>query len=170
MVVREILDSERKYVQDLEVLQVRRVCVLAHHLNACLPTFLIQDYQRQVAANDIITQDQIHNLFLNLNTLADFQRRFLIGVEANASRPPDEQRFGHLFLQMVRCSSLRSCSGDGITQLTILPLQEDHFSVYEPYCANLTAAQDLAIAENASLAVSPHPMPLELHIAVPPAY
>nr|CRX79227.1 hypothetical protein ls5931a1_00043 [Leucosporidium scottii] len=107
MVVREILDSERKYVQDLEVLQ---------------------DYQRQVQANDIITQDQIHHLFLNLNTLADFQRRFLIGVEANASRPPDEQRFGHLFLQM-----------------------EDHFSVYEPYCANLTAAQDLAIAENAAL-------------------
>lgn len=33
-------------------------------------------------------------------------------------------------------------------------LQEDHFSVYEPYCANLTAAQDLAIAENASLTVS----------------
>lgn len=62
----------------------------------------MQDYQRQVQANDIITQDQIHNLFLNLNTLADFQRRFLIGVEANASRPPDEQRFGHLFLQMVR--------------------------------------------------------------------
>ncbi|KAK4048435.1 Guanine nucleotide exchange factor for Cdc42p [Microbotryomycetes sp. JL201] len=106
-VVREILDSERKYVQDLEVLQ---------------------DYQRQLQANDVLTQDQIHHLFLNLNSLCDFQRRFLIGVEANASRPPEEQRFGHLFIQM-----------------------EDHFSVYQPYCANLTAAQDLAIAENAAL-------------------
>ncbi|KDE06306.1 hypothetical protein MVLG_03346 [Microbotryum lychnidis-dioicae p1A1 Lamole] len=112
MIVREILDSERKYVQDLEVLQ---------------------DYQRQVQSNDIITQDQIHNLFLNLNTLCDFQRRFLIGVEANASRPPEEQRFGHLFLQM-----------------------EDHFAVYEPYCSNLTAAQDLAIAENTALSKLSH--------------
>ncbi|SCV74818.1 BQ2448_7847 [Microbotryum intermedium] len=112
MIVREILDSERKYVQDLEVLQ---------------------DYQRQVQANDIITQDQIHNLFLNLNTLCDFQRRFLIGVEANASRPPEEQRFGHLFLQM-----------------------EDHFAVYEPYCSNLTAAQDLAIVENTALSKLSH--------------
>ncbi|KAM0786110.1 hypothetical protein ACM66B_006920 [Microbotryomycetes sp. NB124-2] len=111
-VVREILDSERKYVQDLEVLQ---------------------DYQRQLQANDVLTQDQIHHLFLNLNALCDFQRRFLIGVEANASRPPEEQRFGHLFLQM-----------------------EDHFSVYQPYCANLTAAQDLAIAENAALTQLSH--------------
>ena len=37
-------------------------------------------------------------------------------------------------------------------------VQEDHFSVYEPYCANLTAAQDLAIAENASLSVSTMPL------------
>ncbi|KAK4052297.1 Guanine nucleotide exchange factor for Cdc42p [Microbotryomycetes sp. JL221] len=111
-VVKEILDSERKYVQDLEVLQ---------------------DYQRQLQANDVLTQDQIHHLFLNLNALCDFQRRFLIGVEANASRPAQDQRFGHLFLQM-----------------------EDHFSVYQPYCANLTAAQDLAIAENASLSQLSH--------------
>lgn len=60
-----------------------------------------QDYQKQVQTNDIISQDQIHDLFLNLNALADFQRRFLIGVEANASQPAEHQRFGHLFLQMV---------------------------------------------------------------------
>ena len=64
-----------------------------------------QDYQRQVAASGIITQDQIHNLFLNLNSLADFQRRFLIGVEANASLPPEQQHFGHLFITMVARSS-----------------------------------------------------------------
>ncbi|GJN93807.1 hypothetical protein Rhopal_006865-T1 [Rhodotorula paludigena] len=79
LVVREILDSERKYMQDLEVLQ---------------------DYQRQLQMNDILTQDQIHSLFINLNKLADFQRRFLIGVEGNASLPAEQQRFGNLFLQM----------------------------------------------------------------------
>lgn len=76
------------------------------HAPLCAPTDPPQDYQRQVQANDIITQDQIHNLFLNLNALADFARRFLIGVEANASQAPENQRFGHLFLQMVRLSCL----------------------------------------------------------------
>ncbi|KWU43851.1 hypothetical protein RHOSPDRAFT_4565, partial [Rhodotorula sp. JG-1b] len=112
LVVREILDSERKYMQDLEVLQ---------------------DYQRQLQASDVLTQDQIHSLFINLNKLADFQRRFLIGVESNASLPPEQQRFGNLFLQM-----------------------EDNFACYEPYCANLTNAQDLAIAENAALSKLSH--------------
>ncbi|GAA6036256.1 hypothetical protein JCM8097_006862 [Rhodosporidiobolus ruineniae] len=112
MIVREILDSERKYMQDLEVLQ---------------------DYQRQLQMNDVLTQDQIHSLFINLNKLADFQRRFLIGVEGNASLPPEQQRFGHLFLQM-----------------------EENFACYEPYCANLTTAQDLAIAENAALSKLAH--------------
>ncbi|PLW23104.1 hypothetical protein PCASD_10540 [Puccinia coronata f. sp. avenae] len=67
-VVKEILESERKYVQDLEVLQ-----------------------------REILPSDQIRALFINLDSLVDFQRRFLIGVEANARLPPDEQRFGHLF-------------------------------------------------------------------------
>ncbi|GEM11396.1 cell division control protein 24 [Rhodotorula toruloides] len=92
-----------------------------------------QDYQRQLQMNDILTQDQIHSLFINLNKLADFQRRFLIGVETNASLPPEQQRFGNLFLQM-----------------------EDNFACYEPYCANLTNAQDLAIAENAALSKLAH--------------
>ncbi|KPV72028.1 uncharacterized protein RHOBADRAFT_39770 [Rhodotorula graminis WP1] len=113
LVVREILDSERKYMQDLEVLQ--------------------QDYQRQLQLHDVLTQDQIHSLFINLNKLADFQRRFLIGVEGNASLAPEQQRFGNLFLQM-----------------------EENFACYEPYCANLTNAQDLAIAENAALSRLSH--------------
>lgn len=116
---------------------------------AASPT--LQNYQRQVAASGVITQDQIHNLFLNLNSLADFQRRFLIGVEANASLPPEDQHFGHLFLTMVRVNILK-----GQLDITLTPdfLQEDNFSVYEPYCANLTAAQELAISENTALNVS----------------
>jgi cell division control protein 24 len=79
-VVKEILDSERKYVQDLEVLQ---------------------DYQKKLAEDGILSQDTIHNLFLNLNAIVDFARKFLIGVEANASLPAEQQRFGSLFLAMV---------------------------------------------------------------------
>lgn len=106
LVVCEILDSERKYMQDLEVLQVRPPATLSFSPGAAPLTAMphSQDYQRQLQMHDILTQDQIHSLFINLNKLADFQRRFLIGVEGNASLPPEQQRFGNLFLQMVRWS------------------------------------------------------------------
>ncbi|KAH8914513.1 hypothetical protein BT69DRAFT_1039547 [Atractiella rhizophila] len=106
-IVNELLNTEREYVRDLEKLQ---------------------DYQRQLAQQNILTQDTIHNLFMNLNLLVDFQRRFLNGAEYQSSLPPSEQRFGQLFLAM-----------------------EDGFACYEPFCANFTAAQDLAMAENMSL-------------------
>jgi len=48
-----------------------------------------------------VSVDTIHHLFANLNSLVDFQRRFLIGVEYHAGLPPSEQRFGNLFVQMV---------------------------------------------------------------------
>ncbi|KAI9316775.1 hypothetical protein BX666DRAFT_1946753 [Dichotomocladium elegans] len=102
-VVLEILNSERKYVQDLEVLQ---------------------NYMRDLQNQKIVSPDTIHYLFGNLNTLLDFQRRFLIQLENTAENPPEEQRFCQLFLQM-----------------------EDAFSVYEPYCANYYSAQDLVIQE-----------------------
>ncbi|KAA1069664.1 hypothetical protein PGT21_031046 [Puccinia graminis f. sp. tritici] len=106
-VVKEILESERKYVQDLEVLQ---------------------NYQRALLQREILPSDQIRALFINLDSLVDFQRRFLIGVEANARLPPDEQRFGHLFHSF-----------------------EDSFSCYEPFCANFASASQLAQDENAAL-------------------
>lgn len=79
-IVRELLDTERKYVQDLEVMQ---------------------NYARALAMNDILPTDTIHNLFGNLNTLVDVQRRFLICVEENVRRPADDQHFGHVFQTMV---------------------------------------------------------------------
>lgn len=67
---------------------------------------------------------------MNLDSLVDFQRRFLIGVEANARLPPEDQRFGHLFATM-----------------------EEHFACYEPFCANFASASQLAQDENAALTV-----------------
>ncbi|KAN0065399.1 Guanine nucleotide exchange factor for Cdc42p [Thecaphora frezii] len=78
-VVRELLTTERKYVQDLEVLQ---------------------SYARALAQNDILPPDTLHHLFGNLNKLVDVQRRFLICVEENVRRPADEQHFGHVFKMM----------------------------------------------------------------------
>ncbi|CAG8511207.1 563_t:CDS:2 [Diversispora eburnea] len=78
-VVRELLETERKYVQDMEVLQ---------------------NYARELQNQDIVSADTIHLLFANLNQLVDFQRRFLINVESISSESPAEQRFGNLFIQM----------------------------------------------------------------------
>ncbi|KAI7862238.1 hypothetical protein BDF14DRAFT_1858476 [Spinellus fusiger] len=102
-VVVEFLETERKYVQDLEALQ---------------------NYMRECQTQDILPRDTLHHLFCNLNALVDFQRRFLIQLEDNADRAPQEQRFGHMFLQL-----------------------EEAFSVYEPFCANFQRAQDLVVQE-----------------------
>nr|CAG8560715.1 11486_t:CDS:10 [Entrophospora candida] len=106
-VVHELLETERKYVQDMEALQ---------------------SYAKELQIKDIVSADTIHLLFANLNQLVDFQRRFLIRVEANASLPPSEQRFGILFIQM-----------------------EDAFTVYEPFCANYQSASELIIKEKPNL-------------------
>ncbi|GAN10188.1 conserved hypothetical protein [Mucor ambiguus] len=106
-VVFELLSTERKYVQDLESLQ---------------------NYMREVSAQEILSQDTMHFLFGNLNALVDFQRRFLIQIEDQAAHPSKEQRFGLLFKQF-----------------------EEAFSVYEPFCANFQIAQDLVIQESHKL-------------------
>ncbi|KAI8373049.1 uncharacterized protein BYT42DRAFT_616235 [Radiomyces spectabilis] len=106
-VVFEFLETERKYVQDLEALQ---------------------DYMREAQAQNVLPPDTLHNLFGNLNSLVDFQRRFCIQIEQMADQAPQDQRFGNLFIQL-----------------------EDAFAVYEPFCANLSTAQDLVIQETVKL-------------------
>ncbi|KAI8990892.1 hypothetical protein BDF20DRAFT_830980 [Mycotypha africana] len=106
-VVLELLETERKYVQDMEILQ---------------------NYMRELQLQKVVSPDTIHYLFGNLNALVDFQRRFLIQLEEIAEKAPEEQRIGHLFIQL-----------------------EDAFSVYEPYCANYYSAQDLVVQETPRL-------------------
>ena len=83
---------------------------------------------RELQAQKILSPDTVHYLFGNLNTLVDFQRRFLIQIENFAENSPEEQRFCHLFSQM-----------------------EEAFAVYEPYCANYYSAQDLVVQETPKL-------------------
>lgn len=75
-IVKELIESERKYVQDLEVLQ------------SCA---------RALLQYNILSADRVHDLFCNVNNLVDFQRRCLINLEDNARKAPDEQRFGRAF-------------------------------------------------------------------------
>ncbi|KAJ2782722.1 Guanine nucleotide exchange factor for Cdc42p [Coemansia javaensis] len=110
--IKEFVETERRYVQDLE---------------------LLQGYMDELLKKNIISSDSIRFIFANLNSIVDFQRRFLIGVEANASQPPDEQHFGAVFINM-----------------------KEGFTVYEPYCANYARASKLCLAEEEALKALGH--------------
>ncbi|KAF8149558.1 rho guanine nucleotide exchange factor scd1 [Crassisporium funariophilum] len=77
-VIKEILDTERKYVQDLE------------HM---------QKYSGALAQSNLMDQDTIHLLFPNLNKLLNFQRKFLIRLESTAELAWKDQRWGQHFLE-----------------------------------------------------------------------
>ncbi|BFZ57134.1 Guanine nucleotide exchange factor for Cdc42p [Savitreella phatthalungensis] len=106
-VIAELLETERKYVAHLEVLQ---------------------NYQQEILAKEILPVDTAHHLFANLNALVDFQRRFLIGLEATCSLSANDQRIGQVFVN-----------------------NEQAFSVYEPFCSNYASASDLIVSETARL-------------------
>ncbi|KAI9814601.1 MAG: hypothetical protein M1827_003157 [Pycnora praestabilis] len=102
-ILEEIITTERKYVQDLEALQ---------------------QFKKLVEESGVINGDAVHDIFLNLNALLDFQRRFLIRIESMYSLPMEEQNWGKLFIQY-----------------------NDSFSVYEPYLANHRKSEETATRE-----------------------
>ncbi|KAJ7703230.1 hypothetical protein B0H17DRAFT_1042374 [Mycena rosella] len=77
-IVREMVETERKYVQDLEIMQ---------------------KYATALSQSNLIDQDTIHLLFPNLNKLLNFQRKFLIRLEGTAELSWQDQRWGQHFLQ-----------------------------------------------------------------------
>jgi len=106
-IVAELVKTERTYVQHLELLQA---------------------FKHMVEEKGIIPGDAVHDIFLNLNTLLDFQRRFLIRVEQENARHEEEQNWGRQFM-----------------------LYNDAFRVYEPYIANQKKCEKTVLAEFAKL-------------------
>ncbi|GMM37747.1 Rho family guanine nucleotide exchange factor [Saccharomycopsis crataegensis] len=76
-VLREMVETERKYVQDLEIMLA---------------------YKNELRQAELIPAESLHVLFPNLNQIVDMQRRLLVGLEANALAPPKLQRIGSIFL------------------------------------------------------------------------
>ncbi|AMD20547.1 HDL197Cp [Eremothecium sinecaudum] len=76
-IVKEFVETERKYVHDLEVLS---------------------KYRQQLLEHQIISSEELYMLFPNLNEIIDFQRRFLVSLEINAQVPAQRQRIGALFM------------------------------------------------------------------------
>ena len=91
-VIEELVTTERDYVQHLDTLQ---------------------QFKNELEQNGIISGDTVHDIFMNLNALLDFQRRFLIRIEQQNSLDPSLQNWGQLFYQY-----------------------KDGFAVYEPFIAN----------------------------------
>jgi cell division control protein 24 len=102
-IIDELVRTERTYVQHLE---------------------LLQSFKKLVEEKGVVTGDNVHDIFLNLNALLDFQRRFLIRVEQTNAQPPTEQNWGQLFV-----------------------LYKDAFKVYEPYIANQKKCEEVAMRE-----------------------
>lgn len=79
MVAQELIESERRYVHDLETLQA---------------------YVSLVVSANVLPIDTIYRIFGNLDPLVDMQRRFLVRLEENALKPADSQQLGHIFHSM----------------------------------------------------------------------
>ncbi|EPQ57442.1 hypothetical protein GLOTRDRAFT_104964 [Gloeophyllum trabeum ATCC 11539] len=77
-IIREMVETERKYVQDLEVMQ---------------------NYSNSLSQSNTIDQDTIHLLFPNLNKLLNFQRKFLIRFEGTAEMSWKDQHWGVHFIE-----------------------------------------------------------------------
>ena len=102
-VIHEIVTTERDYVQHLETLQ---------------------QFQSYIQQANVLPGDTIHSIFMNLNQLLDFQRRFLIRVEQQNSLDPSLQNWGQLF-----------------------HMYQEQFRVYEPFIANQTRCNDTVTRE-----------------------
>ena len=110
-VIKELVMTERDYVQHLEILQ---------------------QFKNEVEESGAIAGDAVHDIFLNLNALLDFQRRFLIRIEQQNSLPDDQQNWGQLFIQY-----------------------QDSFRVYEPFIANQIRCNNAVTKEWDKLKAAP---------------
>ncbi len=110
-VLEELLDTERKYVRDLEVLH---------------------DYATLLLDRNVVTKETHLLIFANLDRLLDFQRRFLIALEETCAK---DRRVGALFVTFEHdfevydrfCENYRKAIDTSIEYMEQLNV---HFSFY----------------------------------------
>ncbi|KAI0479138.1 Pleckstrin homology domain-containing protein [Xylariaceae sp. FL0804] len=76
-IIQELVNTERKYVQDLENLH---------------------DLKRALEQRSLLPGETVHQIFLNIHAILDHQRRFLIRVETINSMPQHMQQWGAPFV------------------------------------------------------------------------
>lgn len=118
-VVQELVNTERKYVQDLENLHELKIVI----------------EQKAVIPGDVV-----HDIFLNINAILDFQRRFLIKIETTNSLPNDKQEWGLPFTNY-----------------------EEAFGIYQPFIANQRKATAIARKEFSKISEAKHPVVVDFN-------
>lgn len=118
-IIQELVDTERKYVQDLENLH---------------------DLKKTLEQKGVIPGDIIHQIFLNINSILDFQRRFLIRVETTNSMLQEVQRWGAPFVTY-----------------------EDSFDIYQPFIANQRKAGQIANQVFDKIQLADHPVSFDFN-------
>jgi len=112
-VIHEIVTTERDYMQHLETLQ---------------------QFQAYLQHANILPGDKLHSIFMNLNKLLDFQRRFLVRIEQQNALDPQLQNWGQLF-----------------------SMYHEGFQVYEPFIANQTSCVETVNKEWPAIRAAPLP-------------
>ncbi|CAN8104368.1 unnamed protein product [Discula destructiva] len=114
-IIGELVDTERKYVQDLENLH---------------------DLKKSLEQRGAINGDIAYQIFLNINSILDLQRRFLIRVETTNSMPPNRQEWGNAFVGF----------------------EEQFTNTYQPFIANQRKAAQVASQNFDKISTVEHPV------------
>lgn len=114
-IIGELVDTERKYVQDLENLH---------------------DLKKSLEQKGVINGDIAYHIFLNISSILDLQRRFLIRVETTNSMPTSRQEWGNPFVGY----------------------EEQFTNTYQPFIANQRKAAVVASANFDKIATVEHPV------------
>lgn len=122
-IVDELVKTERTYVQHLE---------------------LLQSFKQLCESKGVITGDVSHCIFHNLDSLLNFQRRFLIRVEQVNAQDEGEQNWGKIFIVF-----------------------SDHFLVYEAYIANQKLCEETVVKEFNKLREAGGPIELRQMVESP---
>ena len=93
-IINELVETERDYINHLENLQ---------------------QFKKELEQNGVLPGDVIHDIFLNLDGLLEFQRRFQVRLEQQYSSEESTQQWGKLFSHYA-----------------------EPFKVYVPFIANQT--------------------------------
>ena len=113
-IVCEIVETERKYVRDFESLY---------------------ELKNIIEQRGVISSHAVHDIFLNIDSILEFQQRFLIEIEMTNSQPGTRQEWGKLFAN-----------------------NEEKFSIYMPFIENQRSAVSVAKREFDKIVKTGHPI------------
>ena len=116
-VIHELVETERNYVQHLDTLQ---------------------QFKNELERSSAVSGDVVHHIFMNLNTLVDHQRRFLIRIEQQNCLDSSAQNWGGLFKQYA-----------------------PSFMIYEPFIANQSRSNQAIVSEWIKIKTAPMPQNLQ---------